>query len=203
LLCSVNCVHCQQSSLFLRQINRVWINGNNYWLGFKQCLQGKKNNTAVLLLGGNLGNTKDIFVKCLSQIENSIGAVDGLSALYESEPWGFNHDQFFLNQVVHCQTALSAEETLATCMNIESQLGRVRSEAKGYTARIIDIDILFYNDEIIRTPFLEVPHPRLHLRKFTLLPLQEILPRFLHPAKGKTIEELLNVCEDNSEVVRL
>lgn len=166
-------------------------------------VQDKRANSTILLLGGNLGNTKEIFNKCLLQINRQVGRINTTSALYESEPWGFAHEQYFLNQVVHCQTHLSAEETLEACMNIEAELGRIRSKSDGYAARAIDIDILFYNHDIIKTTFLEVPHPRLHLRKFTLLPLQEILPSFVHPAKGKTIAELLEICEDNSEVVRL
>ena len=96
-------------------------------------------------------------------------------------------------------TEKDAEEVLQSCLQIEVDLGRKRT-AQGYGARTIDIDVLFINDEVMETENLVLPHPRLHLRKFTLLPLVELIPDFVHPILQKSMQELLVVCEDNSEV---
>ena len=100
-------------------------------------------------------------------------------------------------------TEKDSEQVLQSCLQIEVDLGRKKRKTQGYVARIIDIDVLFVNDEVIETETLVLPHPRLHLRKFTLLPLAELIPDFVHPTLNKTIQELLVACEDNSEVRKI
>lgn len=135
------------------------------------------------------------------EIEGSIGQLESSSALYESEPWGFDHPSKFLNQVVVCETTLNPLEVLEQIHHIEMRLGRVRN-GEGYAARTADIDILFYGNKVIDTPTLTIPHPRLHERRFTLLPLAEICPNYIHPTKKSSILELLECCIDMSTVVK-
>ena len=160
-------------------------------------------NKAVLLLGSNLGDSQFLFQQARSLIIDRLGMLNLQSALYQSPPWGFEHENNFLNQVLLLETDLTTGEILQTCLQIEKYLGRKRKENKGYSARVIDIDILFVNDEVLETDQLILPHPRLHLRKFTLLPLVELIPDFVHPTLQKSIQELLVACEDNSEVRKI
>ena len=155
-----------------------------------------------LLLGGNLGKRGQLLAEMRHEIAASIGSIEVASSLYESEPWGFDHPCKFLNQVVACSTNLSPMEVLGQIHAIESKLGRVR-EGKGYAARTADIDILFFGDLIMNTAELSIPHPRLHERRFTLLPLAEICPELEHPTKKSSILELLECCTDNSLVVKI
>ena len=124
------------------------------------------------------------------------------SAFYETEPWGMDSENWFVNAVVEIKTSLSPQELLAECQRIEQQLGRKREENKGYSDRTIDIDILFYNKDIINEENLTIPHKFVHLRAFTLVPLLELIPNFEHPVLHKTISELHNDLE-NPEMVFL
>ncbi len=160
-------------------------------------------NTTHVLLGGNLGNVEKTFTECRNIIAKEIGTIIQQSSLYQSPPWGFRAHTYFLNQVVVVQSALNAEQILQRLLQIESQMGRVRGFEVGYTSRIIDLDILFHNKEVIKTLTLEVPHPRLHLRKFTLFPLAELNSNFIHPIFNKTIAQLLSLCEDESSVEKI
>lgn len=160
-------------------------------------------NKVVLLLGGNLGNSQLLFQQAVDLLATRLGELVSQSALYQSPPWGFEHENDFLNQVVVLETACSAEEILQTCLQIETDLGRERKEQKGYSARIIDIDVLFVNDEVLKSENIILPHPRLHLRKFTLLPLVEVMPNFIHPILHKSMQELLAACDDNSGVRKI
>ena len=159
-------------------------------------------NKAVLLLGSNLGDGQLLFQHVISMIDERLGKLEMQSALYQSPPWGFEHENNFINQVLIMNTEKDTEQVLQSCLQIEVDLGRKR-KTQGYGARIIDIDVLFVNDEVIETETLVIPHPRLHLRKFTLLPLAELIPDFVHPTLNKTIQELLAACEDNSEVRKI
>ena len=160
-------------------------------------------NKAVLLLGSNLGDSQFFFQQARSLIIERLGKLKLQSALYQSSPWGFEHENDFINQVLLLETDLTKWEILQNCLQIEKDLGRKRKENKGYSARVIDIDLLFVNDEVVDTDQLILPHPRLHLRKFTLLPLMELIPDFVHPTLQKSIKELLLACEDNSEVRKI
>ena len=159
-------------------------------------------NKVVLLLGSNLGDGQLLFQQVISLIDDRLGKLEMQSALYQSPPWGFEHENDFINQVLIMNTEKDAEQVLQSCLQIEVDLGRKRI-AQGYGARTIDIDVLFVNDEVIETETLVLPHPRLHLRKFTLLPLAELIPDFVHPTLNKTIQELLVACEDYSKVRKI
>ena len=130
-------------------------------------------NKAVLLLGSNLGDGQLLFQHVISMIDERLGKLEMQSALYQSPPWGFEHENNFINQVLIMNTEKDSEQVLQSCLQIEVDLGRKKRKTQGYVARIIDIDVLFVNDEVIETESLVLPHPRLHLRKFTLLPLAE------------------------------
>ena len=144
-----------------------------------------------------------MFQQTRSLIIERLGELELQSALYQSPPWGFDHDNLFLNQVLVLETDLVSEEILQACLQIETDLGRERKVQKGYSARLIDIDVLFVNDEVLESEQLILPHPKLHLRKFTLLPLVELMPDFIHPILHKSMQALLNACEDNSEVRKI
>lgn len=162
-----------------------------------------KLNIAYILLGGNLGNKKKNLLTALSNIEEKIGKVIKQSSVYETEPWG-NHDQpSFYNQVIAVETTLSPLDLIRELLNIELKMGRTRNTQTKWEKRIIDIDILFYNEEVINTAMLIVPHPRLHERNFTLKPLLEIAPALFHPVLKKSIQELFNQSNDTLMVVKL
>lgn len=160
-------------------------------------------NISYLLLGGNIGNSLQVFLQCHKQISTEVGEISLMSSCYESEPWGFNHKSKFANQVLKVSTLLDPFQLLEKCQLIERQFGRKRSSDDGYQARIIDIDILFFNDLILDGDNLEIPHPRLHLRRFTLLPFDEINSNFIHPKFNKSISRLLSDCPDKSEVIKI
>lgn len=152
-----------------------------------------------LLTGGNTGDVKRTLQRAQQLINNRIGAVLHCSHRYESEPWGFEAAERFSNQALEVSTDLAPEEVLDAVQEIERELGRNRaaeaiekaSTGARYTSRPIDIDILFYDDAIIETERLTVPHPRLAERMFVLVPLCEIARSKCHPATGKTMDELL------------
>lgn len=154
-------------------------------------------NQVYLLLGGNQGDVGRAFSQTLELIRASVGSIKTLSPVYRSEPWGFEASESFLNQVVIVNTALDPEDLLKEILDIEKKMGRERDDQSDrYSSRPIDIDILFYNDSIINSHDLVVPHPRLHQRNFTLIPLNDISPGFYHPVFKKTISDLVKTCDD-------
>lgn len=155
-------------------------------------------NQAILLLGCNVGNCENTFNEALQLFEKKCGQLVKQSSLYKTAPWGFTEQSDFLNQVVIIETDLSPSELHLKTSNIETALGRLRKMVNG--PRTIDIDILFYNDLEVITNDLIIPHPRLHLRKFTLIPLNELIPDYKHPILNKTIAQLLEECSDNLDV---
>ena len=144
-------------------------------------------------LGTNLGNRKQNMETAIENIEKQIGTIIAQSAFYSSEPFGFESDNLFLNSVVEVYTSLLPYELLATTQQIEIEMGRtVKSDTNGYTDRVIDIDILLYNQKVIdNAPHLVVPHPEMQKRDFVLKPLTEIAPHFVHPVLNRTISELM------------
>jgi 2-amino-4-hydroxy-6-hydroxymethyldihydropteridine diphosphokinase len=156
-----------------------------------------------LLLGGNLGDRYKTISRAKDLIGVWIGPIHDESSVYESEPWGFDHENKFLNQVVIAETGLSPETVLKSAQNIEQELGRLRDNSETYTGRTIDVDILFFGDLIIDREHLQVPHPLLHERRFTLQPLVEIAPSFTHPVFHKTMQQLLKMCPDDQEAIRV
>lgn len=155
-----------------------------------------------LLLGGNLGDKKSVFAEARMILEKVVGKITAQSALYETEPWGFDSEDLFWNQVLEITTVLSPDEVLQQTQNAETGLGRIR-KANQYASRIIDIDILFYGELIINQANLIVPHPRIQERKFTLIPLCEIAPDLIHPVFQKNIRQLLDECTDPLKVVKV
>lgn len=154
-----------------------------------------------ILLGGNLGNPKQQLKQAKELLTAKLGDLMKESSLYQSEAWGVEDQPIFLNQVLLIQTDKTAEESLLICQEIENELGRQRKEKWG--ARIIDIDILYVNSEIINTPTLKIPHPYIPERRFTLQPLCEIANSYKHPKLNLTNEELLLICTDNLHVEKI
>jgi 2-amino-4-hydroxy-6-hydroxymethyldihydropteridine diphosphokinase len=152
-----------------------------------------------ILLGSNQGERERNLKLALLRIDQLCGAVIRKSLLYETAPWGFDSSDWFLNQVIQIKSNLSPESLLDKLLGIELELGRVRTNAQ-YSSRAIDLDLLYYSSFHIQTKSLEIPHPRLHLRRFTLLPLCDIAPDFVHPVLRKTQLELFNNLTDNSIV---
>jgi 2-amino-4-hydroxy-6-hydroxymethyldihydropteridine diphosphokinase len=153
-------------------------------------------------LGTNMGNRAENLSKAVECIEFEIGRVLKTSSVYETEPWGFHSEEQFLNMVVKVETKLGPAELLTKILSIEAFLGRKRKE-KQYVSRIIDIDILLYEDQIIDDGNLKIPHPLMHERRFVLEPLCEIEPDLVHPVLRKSIRDLLSVCKDKSEITKL
>jgi 2-amino-4-hydroxy-6-hydroxymethyldihydropteridine diphosphokinase len=154
-----------------------------------------------LLLGSNLSDRNLLLKQAIACIEEEIAPVIKRSAVYETQSWGKEDSPDYLNQVILIQTQLSAQIILQKILNIEWKIGRVREEKWG--PRLIDIDILFYGDTLIDDPELQVPHPELHKRRFTLEPLVEIAPDLVHPVLNKNILELKNELKDSLIVKKL
>lgn len=152
-----------------------------------------------LSLGTNLGE-RELNLKSAIKEIGALGSIIQISAVYETEPWGFSSENKFLNMVVEIQTNIPACQLIKECLNIEAILGRTRGSAWGYESRIIDIDILFFGDEVVNQDKLTIPHPYIQERRFILEPLNEIAPNLLHPVLCKTVSELLLICSDQCSV---
>ena len=155
-------------------------------------------NKAYLLLGGNIEDRLNNLKKARELLQRDVGKIIECSGIYETAAWGNLDQPVFLNQVLLIETILSAEETMNKILFIEKKLGRVRSQKNA--SRIIDIDILFYNKEVIKTRNLTIPHPEIQNRNFVLHPLKELIPEFEHPVLNRTIHELFLECSDTLAV---
>ena len=151
-------------------------------------------NIVFLQLGSNLGNREQLLRTSISYIEESVGEVVKKSKVYESTPWRVEGQENYLNQILKVKTKLQADNVLVRILQIEKNLGRVKLEKWG--ERLIDIDIIFYNDDIIETAELCVPHKHMHERMFVLTPLHDIASEVVHPKYNKTVDELLQICTD-------
>jgi len=161
-----------------------------------------KQHQIILSLGSNQGNRNENLQQAIHLINNEVGSSIAISPVYETPSWGFESNAF-LNCAVLIHTFKSAEIVLSKCLQIETRLGRVRSNTNNYTARSIDIDLITYDDEIITTDNLNIPHPFLQDRKFVLKPCCDLKPDWNHPILKKTFLELWNETMDNSEITKV
>lgn len=151
-------------------------------------------NHVYLLLGSNIGDKEQHLHTAASHIQREIGSILKSSSLYQTAAWGKEDQDDFMNQVLYCASPLEAMEVLQKALNIERQMGRQRIIKN--EPRIIDIDILFFNNDIIQQETLIVPHPLIHARRFVLTPLQELSPDYVHPISEQTIAQMLKQCAD-------
>jgi 2-amino-4-hydroxy-6-hydroxymethyldihydropteridine diphosphokinase len=158
-------------------------------------------NKAYLLIGGNMGDRKGFLAAACAEIETNCGKLLQQSSLYDTAAWGNEDQGAFLNQALELETPLAAETLLQTILGIEERLGRKRELR--YGPRIIDIDILFFNEDTIVKEGLTVPHPQVQNRRFALVPLNEIAPELMHPILKKTISQLLTECPDSLDVHKI
>ena len=153
-----------------------------------------------LLLGGNLENTLEYFEQSLHLL-NKIGEVSNGSSIYKSEPWGYESTNEYKNQAIEFFSNLPPLELILQTQAIEKKLGRKKTQDNGYEDRVIDIDILFCDSLVLESDTLVIPHERLHLRLFTLEPLNEIASSFIHPKLNKTIHKLLKDLKTTKEPI--
>jgi 2-amino-4-hydroxy-6-hydroxymethyldihydropteridine diphosphokinase len=156
-------------------------------------------NKVFLGLGTNLGDREANLRKAVESIIENIGPVVCSSSVYETEPWGFRTEDLFLNMVTGVETKLKPSGLLGRMLMIEANMGRLRS-GKEYSSRVIDLDILLYGEEILDSKSIVIPHPKLHERRFVLVPLCEIAPDLIHPVLKKDIKTLLRECKDKGRV---
>ena len=159
-----------------------------------------RQNQIVLSLGSNIGNRLETIKSSIAIIHAEIATVVKVSSVYETPSWGFESEPFY-NCAILIHTSKSAQRILSQVLKVEKQLGRIRTNDKTYQARIIDIDIISCNEEVISTENLEIPHKQMQNRKFVLLPMQDLELNWMHPILKKSIPELLQICEDESECV--
>ncbi len=155
-------------------------------------------NTAYLLTGSNLGESASQLGLANQYISQKCGKIITQSAVYQTAPWGIQDQPFFLNQAIRLATELEPEALMQELLHIETLMGRVRTIKFG--PRVIDLDMLFFNDLIINTSILQLPHPAMTERRFVLVPMAEIAPKLVHPIFNKTIQDLLIDCTDASDV---
>lgn len=145
-----------------------------------------------ILFGSNQGDKEALLERSCALIEERCGMIAERSSAYITEPWGFEAEEWFLNELVVVETELAPDDLMDRLLEIEHELGRVRPPGKtGYSSRTVDLDILYYGDQVIHTEKVTVPHPRLHLRRFALEPLCELIPDFLHPVFNVSQKKLL------------
>lgn len=154
--------------------------------------------TVFISLGSNLGDRNQQISMAFEMVAAAFGPVIAASSVYETSPWGIKDQPSFLNQCMSIETEVPAEEILRLLLSFEDALGRQRRGK--WNSREIDIDVLFYGENIIETDQITIPHPSIHQRKFILTPLKEIAPDFTHPVLMKSITELESICTDDSLV---
>ncbi|HUW94002.1 MAG TPA: 2-amino-4-hydroxy-6-hydroxymethyldihydropteridine diphosphokinase [Bacteroidales bacterium] len=157
-------------------------------------------SVVLLGLGSNMGDRLSYLSYTLNQLKKEAGRITAKSSVWETEPWGFEAEEQFLNMTVELVTTLDPEALLAIIHSMENRLGRTHRKGRGYQSRVIDIDILLWEDKVISVPGLQVPHPHLGDRRFVLVPLCEMAADTVHPLSFKTVREMLAECDDRSEV---
>ncbi len=158
-------------------------------------------NDAYLIIGGNIGERQEQLARAARLIEERCGRIIDRSSLYETAAWGKTDQANFLNQALVLHTSLQARDLLKEILYIEHLMGRDRQEK--YGPRTIDIDIIFFNHQIIHQPGLIIPHPEMAVRRFVLEPLNEVIPAYIHPVYYKTVSALLDACPDPLPVNKL
>lgn len=153
-----------------------------------------------LSLGSNLGNRKDCLKQAVILLNANVGQVSTVSNFYENEAWGYVSSNKFINTCVELHTKYRPKKLLRKLKKIEKALGRNKTINVGYTDRPIDIDIIFYDDLILNTKKITIPHLKMHERRFVLKPLSELCGNFIHPVLKKSVNELLAECADNSKL---
>jgi 2-amino-4-hydroxy-6-hydroxymethyldihydropteridine diphosphokinase len=151
-------------------------------------------NKIFLITGGNIGDRKKNLQTAAALIQEHIGKIILSSKIYETDAWGITDQKSFYNQVHAIESNFSAEEVMQKILKIEEEMGRVRTIKNA--ARVIDIDILFFNNDIVNEQNLTIPHPQIINRRFVLTPLNEIASNLIHPVYKKSIHELLSMCKD-------
>lgn len=160
-------------------------------------------NKLTLLIGGNVGDKIFYLKKTIELLSRNLGDVIKKSSVYKTAAWGFESDDFY-NMALVVETSLSPMECLDMTQNIETEIGRKEKSKDGnYSARCMDIDLMFYNDIVLQNERLSIPHQKMQERKFVLIPLNEIMGHYIHPKEEKTISELLRECIDQSEVKKI
>jgi 2-amino-4-hydroxy-6-hydroxymethyldihydropteridine diphosphokinase len=159
-------------------------------------------NKACLSLGTNRGDRFANLKNAANHLSSLAGKIIAVSSIYETPPWRMRDDTDFLNQVLLLETNHTAIQLMDILIQIETSMGRVRTTGS-YEPRIIDLDVLYFNDEIFNDEKLTIPHPLIHERRFVLEPLAEIAPEFMHPVFKKSMKELLGECGDKSEIRKL
>lgn len=157
----------------------------------------KSQHQVVLSIGSNQGNRLANIESCIALIHQEVGTVIEVSKLYETPAWGFESDAFY-NCALLLHTNLSAQKILNQVLKVEKQLGRIRSNQQGYQSRIIDIDLIVFDNDIIESEKLTIPHPLMQNRKFVLLPMQDLKLNWKHPVFHKTISDLIAITPDDS-----
>lgn len=158
-------------------------------------------NQAYLLIGGNLGEKRRNLELAATLIVKKVGSIQKTSPFYATEAWGKTDQPAFLNQALLVETALGPHELLSVLLAIEAECGRVRKEK--YGPRLIDIDIIFYNELVLSTPELTIPHPQMAFRRFVLTPLNDIAGTFVHPVLRKPVSALLAECTDKLDAIKV
>ena len=154
-----------------------------------------------ILLGSNLGDRQEHLDRARLEISRHAGEIVTASSVYKTAAWGNTHQPDFYNQVIEVHSSLDPAKLISETQLIEQKMGRTRNEKWG--ARIIDIDILFYGNSVLSGESLTIPHPEIANRRFTLLPLAEIAPDFIHPILKKSVREMLSDCKDNLPVEKV
>jgi len=161
-----------------------------------------KERKVILSLGSNLGDRKENLSTAIRHIENILQTEVRSSSFYESTSWGFESEHPFLNNCVSLFSDLSPQDLLTSFKTVEKHMGRKKNVKKTrYVSRIIDIDILYVGDTILKQPELTIPHPLLYDRKFVLIPLLELFPDWIDPLKKQNIEALIATCNDQNEAI--
>ncbi|MDG1913154.1 MAG: 2-amino-4-hydroxy-6-hydroxymethyldihydropteridine diphosphokinase [Crocinitomix sp.] len=161
-------------------------------------------NRVFISLGSNLGNRISNIEKAYAEIEAKIGRIELKSSFYKTPPWGFQSEEEFVNSLIRVETGFELKELLAHLKTIEQELGRKKKGAKlGYQDRLIDLDIIDYDNLVYSSDLITVPHERMHLRNFVIFPLHEIAPNWIHPKLNKTVETLKKPMLNDPSIVKI